>query len=788
MSYYTKITKAGLAAITTAMNNNSKVPITYMAFGDGNGYIPEPDENATSLVNEVYRVGVNKVEVHNKNPNWLVCEAIIPSAVGGFNIREVALYDSTGNTMLAIASYPPTYKPTVEEGAAKIQTIRIVIQVDNSGNFELIVDPDVVLATIEYLNNFKIEDKNVLLKDGRNLENKLLEKKTPYDFGAVGRGSKITLDQWTIPGSIPFYKDLSAIQVDYPHVTSLDDYVDWAAFQKFLDYVKNTPCEAIAFGYFYINKPLNFLRNRENNTRVIQGDITLTTDMELPYMLRLTGLFTKWTGYINLQAEYTGGTDYVLRKVKHGLILGGFEEGYTSLGISVDEVRVHGVKEIGVFCREWSMFAKIGSVRASACGFGAKYDKTRIFANWSNKVENGLSDFSQRTTINVDVLPPQLDSDSTILVANINNEPYKIESVDRINKTITVFPKIDNNLTSGQLYYVGGGAFAVDGANSNCVKVDLLSAVSSGIGCYNRSFYDLQISRLVSEANGIGYAHGKISTQVLKTVVINNFYNETDSWLDILNASLVTSGSNINIVSSSGLNEEFFKNVISYRLSNNTLEGLYGGVGLSNININEKNKSYLKLPDNKTEVTKQELTLEVCDPKNHVYRKNSWVFNLSCNERHNRLYGWDSTLITVFGTGTNNKPTGEFTFKAPTGWTVNGVASVTLSDFDEVLNVALYAHFSTKNILLTSNKKLSNLVSLEEINIPASSRVELSEINIPGAVFGKNIALVSVNKALGVDAKIWAEIISTNKIKIYIENNKSTALDLGAITIQVKII
>lgn len=147
MSYYTKITKAGLAAITAAMNNNSKVPITYMAFGDGNGSIPEPDENATSLVNEVYRVGVNKVEVHKKNPNWLVCEAIIPSAVGGFNIREVALYDSTGNTMLAIASYPPTYKPTVEEGAAKIQTIRIVIQVDNSGIFKLIIDPDVVLAT-----------------------------------------------------------------------------------------------------------------------------------------------------------------------------------------------------------------------------------------------------------------------------------------------------------------------------------------------------------------------------------------------------------------------------------------------------------------------------------------------------------------------------------------------------------------------------------------------------------------------------------------------------------------
>ena len=163
MSYYTKITTAGLAAITAAMNNSSKVPITYMAFGDGNGFVPEPDENASSLINEVYRVGLNKIEVHSKNPNWLVCEAIIPSAVGGFNIREVALYDSTGNTILAIASYPPTYKPTVEEGAAKIQTIRIVIQVENSGNFELIVDPDIVLATIGYVDN-KF-NKNILKKD-----------------------------------------------------------------------------------------------------------------------------------------------------------------------------------------------------------------------------------------------------------------------------------------------------------------------------------------------------------------------------------------------------------------------------------------------------------------------------------------------------------------------------------------------------------------------------------------------------------------------------------------------
>ncbi|EHU1482453.1 phage tail protein [Acinetobacter baumannii] len=197
MSYYTKITKAGLAAITTAMNSNAKVPIAYMAFGDGNGVVPEPNENSNSLVNEVYRTGINSVHEHEKNPNWLVCEAIIPSAVGGFNIREVALYDSTGGKMLAVASYPPTYKPTIEEGAAKIQTIRIIIQVDNTGVFELIIDPDVVLATLNDVNKNKIvpiASVNDLI-EYRPLFNGQIVYLRSYHYGKATGWDYLTYDQ-----------------------------------------------------------------------------------------------------------------------------------------------------------------------------------------------------------------------------------------------------------------------------------------------------------------------------------------------------------------------------------------------------------------------------------------------------------------------------------------------------------------------------------------------------------------------------------------------------------------
>lgn len=195
MSYYTKITKVGLAAIAAALNDKTKLPITYMAFGDGNGSIPEPDENATALVHEVYRTGLNKVEIHNKNPNWLVCEAIIPSAVGGFNIREVGLFDNTGSKLLAVANYPPTYKPNTEEGAAKIQTIRIVLQVDNTGNFELVIDPDVVLATVAYLQENLLASK-IKIASGRNQEEKNTDIVDIVDFGGVSDNSTDNANAW----------------------------------------------------------------------------------------------------------------------------------------------------------------------------------------------------------------------------------------------------------------------------------------------------------------------------------------------------------------------------------------------------------------------------------------------------------------------------------------------------------------------------------------------------------------------------------------------------------------
>ncbi|WP_288386575.1 phage tail protein [uncultured Acinetobacter sp.] len=153
--YYSVFTKKGLELLTEAIRNGTKLGITSMAFGDGGGSLPVPNENFTSMVREVHRTQLNSLAPDPNNANWLRAEAIIASAVGGFNIRELGLY--AGNVLVAYSNYPATYKPNPADGTARIMTFRMILQIDNTANFELVIDPDVVLATIQKVEDVKEE-------------------------------------------------------------------------------------------------------------------------------------------------------------------------------------------------------------------------------------------------------------------------------------------------------------------------------------------------------------------------------------------------------------------------------------------------------------------------------------------------------------------------------------------------------------------------------------------------------------------------------------------------------
>ncbi|MBY5969912.1 phage tail protein [Halomonas denitrificans] len=153
--FYTLLTDTGQAKIANAVALGTQIEITQMAVGDGGGNPVTPDSSATALVNEVRRAPINAVQTDDDNPTWIVIEQVLPPDVGGWTIREVGVFDASGD-LIAIGNLPETYKPVLAEGSSRTQTIRVVMEVSDTAAVTLKVDPSVVLATREYVDQQRL--------------------------------------------------------------------------------------------------------------------------------------------------------------------------------------------------------------------------------------------------------------------------------------------------------------------------------------------------------------------------------------------------------------------------------------------------------------------------------------------------------------------------------------------------------------------------------------------------------------------------------------------------------
>ncbi|HBT4864448.1 TPA: phage tail protein [Klebsiella pneumoniae] len=157
--YSAILTRIGLERMAAAAITGDPVDFAEMAVGDGSGTLPEPDPERSALVNEVYRSPLNRLVIADKGKNIIRAEMVIPPQVGGFTLREAALYDSAG-ICLAIASLPESYKPLLAEGAGRVQAVNIWIAVSNTDNVQLTADLSVVMATVAEVEKAKSEGKD----------------------------------------------------------------------------------------------------------------------------------------------------------------------------------------------------------------------------------------------------------------------------------------------------------------------------------------------------------------------------------------------------------------------------------------------------------------------------------------------------------------------------------------------------------------------------------------------------------------------------------------------------
>lgn len=161
--YYALLTNIGAAKLANATALGSKVEITQMAVGDGNGTLPTPDPAQTALVHERRRAPLNILTIDPVNTNQIITEQVIPEGAGGWWIREIGLYDSAGD-LIAIANCAETYKPLLQEGSGRVQVIRVILIVSSTQAITLKIDPSVVLATRQYVDDTIIEVKTYVDK------------------------------------------------------------------------------------------------------------------------------------------------------------------------------------------------------------------------------------------------------------------------------------------------------------------------------------------------------------------------------------------------------------------------------------------------------------------------------------------------------------------------------------------------------------------------------------------------------------------------------------------------
>ena len=158
-TFYTTLTPTGVEALANAALTGEPVGFSWMGVGDGGGGRVMVTSAQAGLVNEKYRAPLNRLVIADQGANVIRAEMVMPPEVGGFWLREAALYDDEG-VCLALASVPDSYKPLLDEGSGRLQAVNLWVAVTSTADVLLKADPSVILASQAEVQRAKSEAKD----------------------------------------------------------------------------------------------------------------------------------------------------------------------------------------------------------------------------------------------------------------------------------------------------------------------------------------------------------------------------------------------------------------------------------------------------------------------------------------------------------------------------------------------------------------------------------------------------------------------------------------------------
>lgn len=133
--YYVTLTNYG-AQLVSGAHENQSIQLSKMVFGDANNipYQPIDKIELTQLVHQTSSVEIRELNISN---GIATVSAIIPANVGGFNIHEIGLIDTSGQ-LVYIGNYHGAYKPIIEEGGGG--ELEIVIDIKATAGAQALIE------------------------------------------------------------------------------------------------------------------------------------------------------------------------------------------------------------------------------------------------------------------------------------------------------------------------------------------------------------------------------------------------------------------------------------------------------------------------------------------------------------------------------------------------------------------------------------------------------------------------------------------------------------------------
>lgn len=151
--FYTLLTNVGIAKFIAARASGNGVNLKTFKLSSK---IIVPSESMNALEEVVYESLINSKYVDKENTHYVHLECVVPSSVGGFEINSIGIYDEAGD-LIAVGNLPSTYKPLLEQGSAKELLIKVTMELKNASEVILELDPSVILASRDYVNEVKLE-------------------------------------------------------------------------------------------------------------------------------------------------------------------------------------------------------------------------------------------------------------------------------------------------------------------------------------------------------------------------------------------------------------------------------------------------------------------------------------------------------------------------------------------------------------------------------------------------------------------------------------------------------